>query len=149
MKLLNSRLRKVIRSDYSGNSLFHIVVYRVDHGKKFSSWVFDEPSLGIKQEPFVLGMDTVFDVMSNNGENEEFDVLFSVKSFPEYSFVLFREEKERRGAWYTLPEKISYTTHEGHVMTKDNPVNRGWLCPVLTKYFKRPPKTIYVRVKAL
>ena len=43
------------------NSLFAIAPYKFQ-----GFWVFDDPAVGLRQEPFVSGADTIIDVLTAN-----------------------------------------------------------------------------------
>jgi hypothetical protein len=37
--------------------------------------------------------------------------------------------------------------YDGNVYFCDDLQQEGWLCPALLKYFKSPPKSIYIEIK--
>jgi hypothetical protein len=102
---------------------------------KKGCWMFDDPSVALKGEPFVLGMNEIIDEMVCNLKDPEsgFIALFSDVKFPKYTHKLKFKECINNGNWYEL---------HGTKMV-------GWLCPALYKYFVKAPKTIYVRVENL
>jgi len=105
------------------NSLMAIHPYR-DGGL----WVFDDEAKGLVKEPFVSGMDIILDKMA--GKRRRLDAVFSAKPFPGHTFHLEWRRGETGGNWYYCPQLDM----------------EGWLCPALLKYFKTPPKKIFVQL---
>lgn len=106
----------------------------VIHPYKYDGvWVFDDARVGLVQEPFVSGADTIIDRMVEQIPNaaKGVTILFSANRFPgcQHEFVWRREESG--GNWYFAPE---YQLE-------------GWLCPALFKYFDAAPERIFVQVK--
>jgi len=101
--------------------------------KYLGYWVFDDPKVGLVQEPFVGGADTIIDELvreipdASNG----FAMVFSAAVFPGYQFRLEWVGPQGSGNLYRLP-----------VLNLD-----GWLCPALLRYFDEPPKELYVQVR--
>jgi len=97
-------------------------------------WVFDDPRVGLVQEPFVAGADTMIDrVVENIPEaGNGFLMLFSATPFPGHQVKLEWRRGDGGGNWYYSRELNM----------------EGWLCPALFKYFAEAPKEIYVQVKA-
>ena len=97
-------------------------------------WVFDDPKVGLLQEPFVAGADTILDRMTEGIPNADkgVTVLFSARPFPgfQYEFV-WRRPGEYGGNWYYCPAFAV----------------EGWLCPALFKYFDEAPQQIIAQVK--
>ena len=89
--------------------------------------------MGLVQEPFVAGADTVLDRMVEGIPDAEagVTVFFSAQPFPgsQHEFVWQREESG--GNWYYSGEYEM----------------EGWLCPALFKYFDQAPERIYAQVK--
>jgi hypothetical protein len=101
--------------------------------KCLGMWVFDEPRVGLVQEPFVAGADTMIDrVVEDILEAEKgFLMVFSAAPFPGHRVKLeWRRADEFGGNWYYSPQLDM----------------EGWLCPAL--FFAEAPKEIYVQVKA-
>jgi len=96
-------------------------------------WVFDDESVGLRQEPFVSGADEVIDLMVAQVPNAEegFRLLFSASPFPGHQYNLCWVREEYVGNWYHC-EELGL---------------EGWLCPALLHYFPEPPKRIYARVE--
>ena len=111
------------------NSILVIHPYKCD-----GVWVFDDARVGLVQEPFVSGADTVIDRMVEHIPNatDGVTLLFSANPFPsaQYQFSWLREESG--GNWYHSP-----------TFNLD-----GWLCPALFKYFDAAPDRIFVQAKA-
>lgn len=97
-------------------------------------WVFDDPKVGLVQEPFVAGADVVMDRLVENvpGAEKGFTLLFSARPFPGHQTVFDWRRDEHGGNWYYSP---------AHGL-------EGWLCPALFKYFEQAPNRLYVQVKA-
>ncbi|MFN0060124.1 MAG: DUF6717 family protein [Planctomycetota bacterium] len=101
--------------------------------KYLDMWVFDDPRVGLQQEPFVSGADTMIDRVVANIPNADqgFILLFSGSEFPGHQLRLEWQRKEGSGDWYYSPQ-----------LAID-----AWLCPALLKYFDEAPKEIFVQVK--
>jgi len=97
-------------------------------------WVFDDPRVGLVQEPFVSGADTMIDrvVAGIPDAARGFVMLFSASPFPGYQFRLDWRRSESGGNWY-------YAAQLGM---------EGWLCPALFRYFAKAPPQLFVQVKA-
>lgn len=110
------------------NSLMVIVPYKWN-----GMWVFDDPAVGLTREPFVAGIDTMIDRMTQNIPHAEqgFRAVFSAQPFPGHTEKLEWRRAESGGNWY-YNERL-------HI--------EGWLCPALFKYFAQAPKTIYIRLE--
>jgi hypothetical protein len=101
--------------------------------KAHGTWVFDDPKVGLVQEPFVSGADTIIDRMVEGIPNADAGVTisFSAQPFPGYQHELNWAREEFGGNWYGHPRFEM----------------EGWLCPALFKYFDRAPAHIYAQVK--
>jgi uncharacterized protein DUF6717 len=99
-----------------------------------NTWVFDDARVGLVQEPFVSGADSIIDqaVAHIPDARSGFLMLFSSSPFPGYEFRLEWRRSESDGNWY-------YSADFGL---------EGWLCPALLRYFDQPPKELFVQVKA-
>ena len=97
-------------------------------------WVFDDPGVGLRREPFVSGADTIIDRMVADlpGAERGFTLVFSARPFPGYQAEFQWRRAEMSGNWYYSP-------------TLDM---EGWLCPALFKYFDAAPQRIYAQFKA-
>jgi Family of unknown function (DUF6717) len=112
------------------NSLYVIAPYKYQ-----GSWVFDDPSVGLHREPFVLGIDTMIDKIVANVPDAErgFRAIFSARQFPGAETKLEWHREESGGNWYY----------------SDKFKTEGWLCPALFKYFPTAPREIWVKVEPL
>jgi hypothetical protein len=105
------------------------------HPYKFEGlWVFDDPKVGLVQEPFVSGADTIIDRAVAGIPNAEsgFTLLFSAAPFPGFQIEFEWRRAELSGNWY-------------YSAALDM---EGWLCPALLKYFDSPPSKIYAQFRA-
>ena len=111
------------------NAINLIVPYRYS-----GMWVFDDARVGLHQEPFVSGADTMIDALVKGIPNAEqgFRLLFSGAPFPGYTVKLDWVREEYGGNWYS---SSAFGLE-------------GWLCPALLKYFEQAPKEIYVKADA-
>ena len=109
------------------NALTYITPY------KFSGmWVFDDAAVGLIREPFVAGIDTMIDRLTESIPNAEagFRLLFSTNPFPGYSVELQWRREEYSGNWYYCPQLDI----------------EGWLCPALFRYFPTAPEKLFAQV---
>ena len=102
--------------------------------KYLGMWVFDDLRVGLVQEPFVSGADTMIDrVISDIPDAESgFLMLFSSAPFPGHQFRLEWRRGDGDGNWYYSPQLDL----------------EGWLCPALFRYFSEAPSELYVQVKS-
>jgi len=96
-------------------------------------WVFDDPRVGLSQEPFVGGADEMIDRVTAHLENaaDGFVMVFSAVAFPGSHLRLEWRREERGGNVYYAPALDA----------------EGWLCPALLRYFDKPPAVIHVQIK--
>jgi len=96
-------------------------------------WVFDDPRVGLVQEPFVSGADTMIDRVVRDIPDAEhgFVMVFSGNPFPGHQRKLEWRRADGSGNWYYSPDLDM----------------EGWLCPALLRYFGEPPPEIYVQIK--
>ena len=96
-------------------------------------WVFDDPRVGLVQEPFVAGADAMIDrVVADLPDAEHgFTLIFSGTPFPGHQYRLDWRREEGGGNWY-------------HAAQFDM---EGWLCPALFKYFQEVPEQLYVQIR--
>ncbi len=96
-------------------------------------WVFDDEKVGLVQEPFVSGADTIIETMVTDIPNAEsgFTLLFSASPFPGHQAVFEWHREEMDGNWYYSSDLDA----------------EGWLCPALFKYFDSAPEKIYAQFK--
>jgi hypothetical protein len=114
-----------------GNQILVIAPYWLESAM---TWVFDDPEVGLKQEPFVEGVPEIIDhlVADIPDARQGFRLLFSSSAFPGYQRKLTRLREEYGGWWYAA----------------DEPPMEGWLCPALSRYFEEAPEEIYVKAEA-
>jgi hypothetical protein len=93
-----------------------------------STWVFDDPPVGLSQEPFVSGIPEMIDTIVANIPNAEtgFRLLFASEPFPGYRVKLEKVREEYEGVWYRWADNAE-----------------GWLCPALFLYFPQAPSALY------
>jgi len=101
--------------------------------KHHGMWVFDDPRVGLVQEPFVAGADDMIDRVTAAIPNAErgFRMVFSESPFPGHQYKLTWKRGDTAGNWY-FAEQLGM---------------EGWLCPALLRYFEGPPKEIFVQIK--
>lgn len=111
------------------NSLTVIMPYKYE-----GLWVFDDPAVGLRREPFIAGIDTLIDKATVNISDAQhgFRAIFSAAPFPGADFKLEWRRAESGGNWYFCSEFNQ----------------EGWLCPALLKYFPEAPGEIYVKAEA-
>ena len=102
--------------------------------KHHGMWVFDDPRVGLVQEPFVAGADTMIDrVVADIPDAEHgFTLIFSTTPFPGHQHRLDWRREESGGNVY-------YAEHLGL---------EGWLCPALLRYYPEAPKQLFVQTKS-
>lgn len=101
--------------------------------KYLDMWVFDDARVGLSQEPFVAGADTMIDrvVRGIPQADKGFVMMFSASPFPGHGIKLEWRRPDGGGNWYYAPALEM----------------EGWLCPALFKYFDQAPAELYVQVK--
>jgi hypothetical protein len=99
------------------------------------TWVFDDKSVGLKMEPFVMNMPEMINdlVKEIPDARRGFRLLFSGSPFPGYQVELEWVRLQDEGNWYRI---------KGQTL-------EGWLCPALFKYFETAPKAIFVKAEKL
>jgi hypothetical protein len=100
-----------------------------------STWVFDDPGVGLHQEPFVSGIPQMIDTLVANVPNaaQGFRLLFAGEPFPGYQVELVKVREEYQGVWYRWEGRTA----------------QGWLCPALFRYFDQAPPRLYARAEPL
>jgi hypothetical protein len=95
------------------------------------TWVFDDPSTGLVQEPFVCGVPEMINELVTNipTARQGFRLLFSPSPFPGFQRKLTWVRTEFDGNWYRM----------------EHPAMEGWLCPALFRYFSIAPAELYVK----
>ncbi len=112
------------------NQIMVIAPYWVDD---LAAWVFDDPKVGLEQEPFVSGVPEMIDWLVRDIPNARsgFRMVFSAAPFPGYQKMLTWQREEKDGNWYAC----------------DDPPMEGWLCPALFRYFDKAPLKLYVKAE--
>ena len=97
--------------------------------------MFDDERVGLVQEPFVAGADTIIDTWVTEIPNAEkgFRLIFSPEPFPGYTLHLEWLRQEMSGNTYRC----------------DQYGMEGWLCPALFKYFEEAPKNVYAKAEPM
>lgn len=118
------------RGGPAGNSIMVIAPYWYQ-----GTWVFDDPGVGLRREPFVAGVPEMIDVLAKDipDARQGFRLLFSATPFPGKQKTLTWTRGDALGNYYRL----------------DDPPMEGWICPALFKYYKTPPKAIHVKAEPL
>ena len=114
----------------SGNAIMVVAPYWYN-----GTWVFDDPAVGLRREPFVAGVPEMIDVLVKDVDNARggFRLLFSAKPFPGHQKKLTWVRGGSEGNYYKL----------------NDPPMEGWICPAMFKYYKTPPETLYVKAEPL
>lgn len=99
------------------------------------TWVFDDPAVGLRREPFVAGVPEMLDVLVKDIDDAKggFRLLFSAKPFPGHQKTLTWLRGDSEGNFYRL----------------EDPPMEGWICPAMFQYFEAPPRTLYVKAEPL
>ncbi len=123
---VNPRILYTARFGVSENSILVIAPYRYE-----GTWVFDDPRTGLFREPFVGGVPEMIDLLVKDipDAGNGFRLTFSAAEFPGYAMKIVWRRKQGAGNWYYSPE---------HDM-------EGWICPAMFKYFRTPPKELYIK----
>ena len=103
--------------------------------KHLGMWVFDDARVGLVQEPFVAGADTMIDRVTATipSADRGFTLIFSASPFPGHQFRLDWRRAEDEGNWYYSADLDL----------------EGWLCPALLLYFAEVPRSLYVQVRSM
>lgn len=125
----------------SNNAMFSIKVYR--HPNIKTTWVFDDDTVGLKAEPFVLGASELIDyhLKLKNIKSRKPVLTFSQVEVPNADIILTRTK-----AYGILPgDGTSDDFRSGDFI--DQYGNKCWLCPAQLLYFKQVPEKIWAFVK--
>jgi Family of unknown function (DUF6717) len=119
------------------NQMLAIAPYWADG---VQTWVFDDPQVGLVQEPFVSGIPEMIDDLVSEIPNARggFRLLFSTQPFPGFQRKLTWVREEMGGNWYRADQPDRLVR-----------MGEGWLCPALLRYFDEPPNEIYVKAEPL
>jgi hypothetical protein len=98
-----------------------------------NTWVFDDLTRGVVNEPFVAGVPTIIDhLLKKKGITERtIHAFFSDGEFPDADICLTFIKEELHGAWYKFQNM------------------KGWFCPCFWKYFDKenPPMRVYIKLE--
>jgi len=99
--------------------------------KHLGFWVFDDDRVGLVQEPFVSGADTIIDELVRDipSAADGFRLLFSSSPFPGATLSMTWLRSEHGGNWYYWSERDM----------------EGWLCPALFRYFPEAPPALFAQ----
>jgi hypothetical protein len=99
------------------------------------TWVFDDPAVGPRREPFVAGVPEMIDVLVKDIPDSRagFRLLFSANPFPGHQKKLTWLRGDSGGNYYKL----------------DDPPMEGWICPAMFRYYKTPPPALYVKAEPM
>ena len=102
------------------------------------TWVFDDPSVGLVREPFVMGAPAMIDhvvelagIPMPEARSDGVRLLFSANPFPGFHKEALLVRPDMGGNWYRFEE----------------PDIEGWLCPAMFHYFEVAPEQLYVRAE--
>jgi hypothetical protein len=113
-------------NNYHTNEIKKICLY-----KQGNVWVFDDAYLGLKAEAFVLGateaIQMILDKVNTLTNKKTHTMIFSENKIPDYHAKIELIEDNGRDAWYELND------------------HKLWLCGVLSMFFAKSPKQIYVK----
>ena len=117
--------------------MFSTRTMKVKWKHRMRSWVFDDKTDNLKDEPFILGMTLRLNEMlksisgsaHQNAVNNGFKLTISATPFPDsYKATLIKEEDD--GAWYRFENG-----------------EKGWLGPQMKVMLKSFPIAIYFKVE--
>ena len=113
-------------SNYHRNAVKIIHLY-----KQGNTWMFDDAYLGITGEPFVAGASEAIQMMVDSiptlTNKIDPTIVFSETEIPKFDAHVTIKEDMGNNASYMFGE------HE------------LWLCPCVCRFFKSPPKNIYIK----
>ena len=97
--------------------------------KHHAMWVFDDPRVGLVQEPFVAGADIMIDrVVADIPDAEHgFTLIFSSTRFPGHQYRLDWQRAEGGGNWHSWTWKAGFA---------------------LLRYYPEAPKQLFVQTKS-
>ena len=103
--------------------------------KHQGTWVFDDRSAGLVQEPFVAGVPEMIDVIVKDipDADQGFRLLFSSKPFPDY---------QKKLVWLRGDRGLNYYRFADSDM-------EGWICPAMFKYYEQAPPELYVKAEPM
>ncbi len=115
--------------NYHNNAVHKIELY-----KQGNTWVFDDKHLELVAEAFVCGASEAIQYLVDKvSEDKKKPTIIFGEVLGEYDIKIDLKEDLGTNAWYTM-------------FSPDGNMDL-WLCPVLTRYFKNPPETIYIKIQ--
>ncbi len=115
--------------NYHNNAVHKIKLY-----KQNETWVFDDKFLEITAEPFVMGASEAIQVIVDKiAKDKVTPTIIFGETLPVYDVRIDLTEDLGTSAWYSM------FSEDGNMPL--------WLCPVLLRYFKTPPKTIFIKIE--
>ncbi len=117
-----------LNSPPRSNSIMTIAPYQHN-----GTWVFDDLSAGLVEEPFIAGVPEMIDVLVEDIPDAKngFRLTFSAIPFPGHEKKLTWQRAEAGGNYYSI----------------EDPPMEGWLCPAMFQYFKEAPQELYVKAE--
>jgi len=126
---------------------------------KGGMWMFDDPAVGLREELFVSGIDTIIALLTKDIPKAEdgFRLTFSGSPFPGVNVVMEHMEQDRtaylpaipaKGGRPAVPKMFIPPAQRGNWYRHTETGMEGWLCPALLKYFDDAPLNIYVKLEA-
>ncbi|MEY5049175.1 MAG: hypothetical protein RLZZ175_2534 [Bacteroidota bacterium] len=111
-------------------------VYLIKPYRQLNTWMFDDESRNIEQEPFVVGIPEMIDTVLalKSIKAKQFSMQFSENEIINSDLVLEIDYEVSDGAWYKI---------------HNNPEVKGWLCPVIHKYFNTVPEKIFIQINLI
>jgi hypothetical protein len=97
------------------------------------AWVFDDPAMGLRREPFIQGTSDVISrlVGSVPAAKQGFRLFFSATPFPAFQLQLLQQFSERGAYCYVTADSFRTV----------------WLCSALLQYFTEAPSELYIRAE--
>jgi len=98
------------------------------------TWVFDEPARGLEREPFLRGGPEIVNRLAKDvpDAKDGFQLTFAARKFSGFQQKLIWVRTSAGGSCY----RLQGTSLE------------GWWGPAIFRYFREPPKTLYVKAEA-
>ncbi len=115
--------------NYHNNAVHRIKLY-----KQNETWVFDDKYLEIVAEPFVMGASEAIQVIVDKVAKDKVTptIIFG-ETLPIYDIKISLTQDLGNSAWYRMDSDLGAMDL--------------WLCPVITRYWKSPPKTIFIKIE--
>jgi hypothetical protein len=97
------------------------------------TWVFDDPAVGLRREPFVAGVPEMIDGLVKNTPDSKDGVRLTISAnpFPGFQSKLIWLRGDSGGNYYK----------------RDQPPMEGWICRAMFRYYKTAPRNLYVKAE--